>query len=114
MSFVFRAPLLFSFVNFDPDVFVQVDELPNKRNDAVKVAVIQMITFFISGLNDVTLLLANAKIGYTRAAGFNGILLAKRENERIITVVFGCRSTTTMIAKISKLTDLGFRKTPSN
>jgi len=28
--------------------------------------------------------------------------------------VFGGKSTTTMIAQISKLTDLGFRKTPSN
>ena len=55
-----------------------------------------------------------AKTGYTRAAGFNGILLAEKENERIITVVFGGKSTTTMIAQISKLTDLGFRKTPSN
>ena len=55
-----------------------------------------------------------AKTGYTRAAGFNGVLLAKRENERIITVFFGGKSTTTMIAQISKLTDLGFRKTPSN
>ena len=55
-----------------------------------------------------------AKTGYTRAAGFNGVLLAQRENERIITVVFGGKSTTTMIAQISKLTDLGFRKTPSN
>ena len=55
-----------------------------------------------------------AKTGYTRAAGFNGILLAEKENERIITVVIGGKSTTTMIAQISKLTDLGFRKTPSN
>ncbi len=55
-----------------------------------------------------------AKTGYTRAAGFNGVLLAQRENERIITVVFGGKSTTTMIAQISKLTDLGFRKKPSS
>ena len=55
-----------------------------------------------------------AKTGYTRAAGFNGVLLAERSNERIITVVFGGRSTTKMIAQISKLTDLGSRKTPSN
>ena len=55
-----------------------------------------------------------AKTGYTRAAGFNGVLLAEKENERIITVVFGGKSTTTMITQISKLTDLGFRKTPSN
>ena len=55
-----------------------------------------------------------AETGYTRAAGFNGVLLAKKENERIITVVFGGKSNTSMIAQISKLTDLGFRKTPSN
>ena len=55
-----------------------------------------------------------AKTGYTRAAGFNGVLLAERSHERIITVVFGGKSTNTMIAQISKLTELGFRKTPSN
>ena len=38
--------------------------VPNKRNDAVKVAVIQMITFFMPGLNDVTLLLANAYVKF--------------------------------------------------
>ena len=55
-----------------------------------------------------------AKTIYTRAAGCNGVLLAQRENERIITVVFGGKSTTTMIAQISKLTDLGFSKKPSS
>ena len=55
-----------------------------------------------------------AKTGYTRAAGFNGVLLAQRENKRIITVVFGGKSATTMIAQISKLTDLGFNKKPSS
>ena len=63
MAFVFRAPLLFSFVNFDPDVFLQVDERTKQKNDTVKVAVIQMI-FFMSGLNDVTLLLANAYVKF--------------------------------------------------
>ena len=55
-----------------------------------------------------------AKTGYTRAAGFNGVLLAHRENERIITVVFGGKSNTTMMAQISKMTDLGFRKNSSS
>ena len=55
-----------------------------------------------------------AKTGYTRAAGFNGVLLAHRENERIITVVFGGKSNTTMMVQISKMTDLGFRKNSSS
>ena len=51
-----------------------------------------------------------AKTGYTRAAGFNGVLLAESGNRRLITVMFGGKSTKTMIAQISKLTTLGFIK----
>jgi len=36
MSFVFRAPLLFSFVNFDPDVFVQVNERSEQKKRCSK------------------------------------------------------------------------------
>ena len=51
-----------------------------------------------------------AKTGYTRAAGFNGVLLAESGNRRLITVMFGGKSTKTMIAQISKLTTSGFIK----
>ena len=51
-----------------------------------------------------------AKTGYTRAAGFNGVLLAESGNRRLITVMFGGKSTKTMSAQISKLTTSGFIK----
>ena len=51
-----------------------------------------------------------AKTGYTRAAGFNGVLLAESGNRHLITVMFGGKSTKTMIAQISKLTTSGFIK----
>ena len=51
-----------------------------------------------------------AKTGYTRAAGFNGVLLAESGDRRLITVMFGGKSTKTMIAQISKLTTSGFIK----
>lgn len=54
------------------------------------------------------------KTGYTRAAGFNLVASAQRGNERIITTVFGGRSTASRNAKIAELMDLGFRRAPSN
>ena len=53
------------------------------------------------------------KTGYTRAAGFNLVASAERGQERIITTVFGGRSTATRNAQVAKLMDLGFRKAPS-
>lgn len=53
------------------------------------------------------------KTGYTRAAGFNLVASAERGNERIITTVFGGRSTSTRNAKVTELMDLGFRRAPS-
>ena len=52
------------------------------------------------------------KTGYTRAAGFNLVASANRNGERIITTVFGGRSTTTRNAQVAKLMDLGFKKAP--
>mgnify|MGYP001161442915 FL=1 len=54
------------------------------------------------------------KTGYTRAAGFNLVASANRNGERIITTVFGGRSTTTRNAQVAKLMDLGFKKAPRN
>ncbi|MBM7069480.1 serine hydrolase [Actibacterium sp. 188UL27-1] len=53
------------------------------------------------------------KTGYTRAAGFNLVASAERGRERIITTVFGGRSTATRNAKVAELMDLGFRRAPS-
>ena len=54
------------------------------------------------------------KTGYTRAAGYNLVASANRNGERIITTVFGGRSTTTRIAQVAKLMNLGFQKAPRN
>ncbi|MEL7114304.1 MAG: D-alanyl-D-alanine carboxypeptidase family protein [Pseudomonadota bacterium] len=53
------------------------------------------------------------KTGYTRAAGFNLVASAERGQERIITTVFGGRSTTSRNAKVAELMDLGFSRAPS-
>ncbi len=54
------------------------------------------------------------KTGYTIAAGYNLVASANRNGERIITTVFGGRSTTTRNAQVAKLMDLGFKKAPRN
>lgn len=53
------------------------------------------------------------KTGYTRAAGFNLVASAERNGERIITTVFGGRSTASRNAEVARLMDLGFKKAPS-
>lgn len=53
------------------------------------------------------------KTGYTRAAGFNLVASAERGRERIITTVFGGRSTATRNAKVAELMDLGFKRAPT-
>ncbi|MEO1722960.1 MAG: D-alanyl-D-alanine carboxypeptidase family protein [Pseudomonadota bacterium] len=53
------------------------------------------------------------KTGYTRAAGYNLVSVAKRGNERVIAVVMGGKSTRTRNAQSAKLLDLGFRKAPT-
>ena len=52
------------------------------------------------------------KTGYTRAAGYNLVASANRNGERIITTVFGGRSTTTRNAQVAKLMNLGFERAP--
>lgn len=53
------------------------------------------------------------KTGYTRAAGFNLVASAERGQERIITTVFGGRSSASRNAKVAELMDMGFRRAPS-
>ena len=50
------------------------------------------------------------KTGHTRAAGFNGAMIAKKRSDRIIVVVFGGKSTKTRNAQMIKLAELGFRQ----
>jgi D-alanyl-D-alanine carboxypeptidase len=54
------------------------------------------------------------KTGYTAAAGFNLVASAQHGNERIITTVFGGRSTASRNAKVTELMDLGFKRAPTN
>ena len=53
------------------------------------------------------------KTGYTRAAGFNLVASAERGQERIITTVFGGRSTATRNKRVAQLMDKGFKMAPS-
>jgi len=50
------------------------------------------------------------KTGHTRAAGFNGAMIAEKRSDRIIVVVFGGKSTKTRNEQMVKLAKLGFRK----
>ncbi|MDO6583993.1 D-alanyl-D-alanine carboxypeptidase family protein [Salipiger sp. 1_MG-2023] len=50
------------------------------------------------------------KTGYTNAAGFNLVASAQRGDTRIITVVFGGRSTASRNARVVELLDYGFSK----
>lgn len=54
------------------------------------------------------------KTGYTSAAGFNLVASAERNGKRIITTVFGGRSTLTRNQKVAELMDLGFGEAPRN
>ena len=47
---------------------------------------------------------------YTRAAGFNGAMIAEKRSDRIIVVVFGGKSTKTRNTQMIKLAELGFGK----
>ncbi|MEM6824108.1 MAG: D-alanyl-D-alanine carboxypeptidase family protein [Pseudomonadota bacterium] len=50
------------------------------------------------------------KTGYTRAAGYNLVASAERRGVRIITTVFGGRSTRTRNAHVAELMDIGFQR----
>lgn len=50
------------------------------------------------------------KTGYTNAAGFNLVASAQRGDTRIISVVFGGRSTASRNARVAELLDYGFGK----
>ena len=54
--------------------------------------------------------ITGAKYGYTRAAGFSAAVSVKRRGREIVVVVFGARSTASLLARVEQLTDLGFKK----
>ena len=51
-----------------------------------------------------------AKTGYTRASGYSAAVYNSQLGKSVVIVMFGGRSTTTMISQIHKLRDLGFKK----
>ena len=54
------------------------------------------------------------KTGYTRAAGFNQVVSAKRGNVRLIVSMFGGSSAANRNKKVAELLENGFKKVPSN
>jgi len=54
--------------------------------------------------------ITGAKYGYTRAAGFNAVVSVKRRGREIVVVVFGARSTASLVVRVERLTDFGFKK----
>jgi D-alanyl-D-alanine carboxypeptidase len=50
------------------------------------------------------------KTGYNRAAGFNGAMIVEKNNDSIIVVVFGGKSTKTRNAQMIKLAVVGFNE----
>lgn len=53
------------------------------------------------------------KTGYIHASGFNLVAVAKRNNQRVITVVFGGRTGNSRDRQVRKLMDLGFSRLPN-
>ena len=49
-----------------------------------------------------------AKFGHTRTAGFNGAAYVKRDNEEVVAVIFGARSTATLNKRMHEILDIGF------
>ena len=52
--------------------------------------------------------ITGAKYGYTRAAGFSAAVSITRRGREIVVVVFGARSTASLVARVERLTDLAF------
>lgn len=53
------------------------------------------------------------KTGYTRAAGFNLVASAERNNVRVIATVFGGQSTAWRNQRVMELLDMGFARAPA-
>lgn len=49
-----------------------------------------------------------AKYGYSRAAGFNSVVYVQRRDKNLVAVIFGARSTATLIRKMGEIVDEGF------
>ena len=53
--------------------------------------------------------ITGAKYGYTRAAGFSAAVSVKRRGREVVVVVFGARSTASLVARVEQLVDLVFK-----
>ena len=51
-----------------------------------------------------------AKYGYTRAAGFNVATMVERRGKKIVVVIFGARSSASLVAMTARLADMSFKK----
>ena len=51
-----------------------------------------------------------AKYGYTRAAGFNVATIDERRGNKIVVVIFGARSSASLVAMTARLADRSFKK----
>ena len=51
-----------------------------------------------------------AKYGYTRAAGFNAATMVERRGNKIVVVIFGARSSASLVVMAARLADMSFNK----
>ena len=58
----------------------------------------------LQGIEGIT----GAKYGYTRAAGFNGVVYVQRGDKEVVAVIFGAKSTSSLVEKMGKIVDLSF------
>jgi len=58
----------------------------------------------LQGIEGIT----GAKYGYTRAAGFNGAAFVQRGDKEVVAVIFGAKSTSSLVKKMGKIVDLSF------
>ena len=58
----------------------------------------------LAGIEGIT----GAKYGYTRAAGFNGAAFVQRGDKEVVAVIFGAKSTSSLVKKMGKIVDLSF------
>ena len=51
-----------------------------------------------------------AKCGYTRAAGLNAATIVERRRNKIVVVIFGARSSASLVSMTAQLADVSFKK----
>ena len=58
----------------------------------------------LQGIEGIT----GAKYGYTRAAGFNGAVYVQRRDREIVAVIFGAKSTSSLVKQMGEIIDHSF------